>query len=87
MDSGSNYTCSDGLLLPFLDESSWSRGGRSFVYLLGLIYCFLGVAIIADVFMCAIERITSKTRRLTLSAQVPGGQPDIIEVKEQQARR
>ncbi|KAH7944028.1 hypothetical protein HPB52_014742 [Rhipicephalus sanguineus] len=81
MDSGANYTCSDGLLLPFLDESSWSRGGRSFVYLLGLIYCFLGVAIIADVFMCAIERITSKTRRLTLSAQVPGGQPDIIEVK------
>lgn len=81
MDSGSNYTCSDGLLLPFLDESSWSRGGRSFVYLLGLVYCFLGVAIIADVFMCAIERITSKTRRLTLSAQVPGGQPDIIEVK------
>uniref|UniRef100_A0A224YZS6 Solute carrier family 8 (Sodium/calcium exchanger) n=1 Tax=Rhipicephalus zambeziensis TaxID=60191 RepID=A0A224YZS6_9ACAR len=81
MDSHSNYTCSDGLLLPFLDESSWSRGGRSFVYLLGLIYCFLGVAIIADVFMCAIERITSKTRRLTLSAQVPGGQPDIIEVK------
>ncbi|KAL1483096.1 hypothetical protein MTO96_002166 [Rhipicephalus appendiculatus] len=81
MDSSSNYTCSDGLLLPFLDESSWSRGGRSFIYLLGLIYCFLGVAIIADVFMCAIERITSKTRRLTLSAQVPGGQPDIIEVK------
>ncbi|XP_077490195.1 sodium/calcium exchanger 3-like [Amblyomma americanum] len=76
-----NYTCSEGLLLPLLDESSWSRGGRSFVYLLGLIYCFLGVAIIADVFMCAIERITSKTRRLTLSAQVPGGQPDIIEVK------
>lgn len=81
MDSGANYTCSDGLLLPFLDESSWSRGGRSFVYLLGLLYCFLGVAIIADVFMCAIERITSKTKRLTLSAQVPGGQPDIIEVK------
>lgn len=81
MDSGANYTCSDGLLLPFLDESSWSRGGRSFVYLLGLVYCFLGVAIIADVFMCAIERITSKTKRLTLSAQVPGGQPDIIEVK------
>lgn len=76
-----HYACSEGLLLPFLDESSWSRGGRSFVYLLGLIYCFLGVAIIADVFMCAIERITSKTRRLTLSAQVPGGQPDVIEVK------
>ncbi|KAG0431165.1 hypothetical protein HPB47_022051 [Ixodes persulcatus] len=76
-----NKTCTDGLLLPFLDESSWSREGRSFVYLLGLLYCFLGVAIIADVFMCAIEKITSKTRRITLSAQVPGAQPDVIEVK------
>ncbi|CAN8003002.1 unnamed protein product [Ixodes hexagonus] len=76
-----NRTCPGGLLLPLLDESSWSRGGRSFVYLLGMLYCFLGVAIIADVFMCAIEKITSKTRRITLSAQVPGGLPDVIEVK------
>ena len=28
----------------------------------GLLYLFLGIAIIADIFMCAIEKITSKTQ-------------------------
>lgn len=79
--AASTYACHEGLLLPFLDESGWNIGARSFIYLFALLYCFLGIAIVADVFMCSIEKITSKTRRITLSAQIAGAQPDVIEVK------
>lgn len=50
--------CSSFLLVPA--ENLWSPGARTFLYLIGLFYCFLGVAIIADVFMAGIEVITSK---------------------------
>jgi len=36
------------------------------VYLGFLIYLFLGVAIVADLFMASIEVITSKTKTLTV---------------------
>jgi len=39
----------------------WNQGGRGVLYLLSLFYLFLGVAICADIFMSAIEVITSKT--------------------------
>lgn len=38
------------------------RSVQALYYLLLLLYLFLGIAIIADIFMCAIERITSQTR-------------------------
>lgn len=57
--------CSNGLLLPFLEECTWPRELRAFLYLAGLLYCFFGVAIIADIFMGAIEKITSKTRKVS----------------------
>ncbi|XP_076336894.1 sodium/calcium exchanger 2-like [Tachypleus tridentatus] len=76
-----NYTCSDkGLLLPLINEYTWSREARAFLYLFGLLYCFLGVAIIADVFMCAIEKITSKTRKIILSSTTET-EPEVIEVR------
>lgn len=57
--------CADrGLLLPFFSEYTWPEEVRAFLYLMGLLYCFLGVAIIADIFMGAIEKITSKTRKV-----------------------
>ena len=59
-----NYTCSDGLLLPFINEFTWPVEARGFIYLFALLYCFLGVAIIADIFMGAIEKITSSTRKV-----------------------
>ena len=63
------YTCSDkGLILPVISEYTWSEGFRAFVYMAGLLWCFLGVAIIADVFMCAIEKITSKTRKIKVAS-------------------
>lgn len=50
-----------GLFFPlFADEHDWNTGLRAILYLVGLIWTFLGVGIIADVFMGAIEVITSK---------------------------
>lgn len=61
------YFCSEeGLLLPAISEYTWSTGARAFFYLLGMLWCFLGVAIIADIFMCSIEKITSKTAKVRI---------------------
>ena len=77
-----NYRCSDvGLLLPAISEFTWSDGSRGFLYLLGLLWCFLAVAIVADIFMCSIERITSKTRIIRMpDANVPEGYRE-LEIK------
>ena len=40
----------------------WSRGVAGFLYLLAMVYSFMGVGIIADKFMEAIEVITSKEK-------------------------
>ena len=64
-----------GLFLPFFGDSEqklstaaeWGRGFlyfRALYYLLGLLWFFLGVSIIADIFMAAIETITSKEKRV-----------------------
>ena len=58
-----DYVCADrGLLLPIINEYTWPKWLRGSLYMLGLLYMFLGIAIIADIFMCAIEKITSKTQ-------------------------
>uniref|UniRef100_T1JBM0 Calx-beta domain-containing protein n=1 Tax=Strigamia maritima TaxID=126957 RepID=T1JBM0_STRMM len=75
-----NETLRTGLLLPILAEHEWSVGARATTYFIGMIYCFLGVAIIADIFMCSIEKITSKTRKIRLSTPNPN-EPEVIEVK------
>lgn len=59
-----SYTCSDALLLPLINEYTWSVETRAVLYFIGLLYCFMGIAIIADVFMGAIEKITSTTRKV-----------------------
>ena len=62
--------CDDGtLVLPILNEATWNQGFRTFLYLIALLWCFMGVAIIADVFMCAIETITSKTKVVMVAKQ------------------
>ena len=64
-----------GLFLPIFGDgeqklstaNEWGRGFlyfRALYYLLGLLWFFLGVSIIADIFMAAIETITSKERRV-----------------------
>uniref|UniRef100_A0A914RTW9 Sodium/calcium exchanger membrane region domain-containing protein n=1 Tax=Parascaris equorum TaxID=6256 RepID=A0A914RTW9_PAREQ len=54
--------CSDGLLVPAMRTTP----AATLFYLLVLLYCFLGIAIAADVFMCSIEKITSATRKVRL---------------------
>ncbi|XP_050390892.1 sodium/calcium exchanger 3 isoform X2 [Patella vulgata] len=76
-----NYTCSEALLLPIISEATWNPGVRAFLYILALLWCFLAVAIIADVFMCSIEKITSKTRKIRVAdSSVPEGYKE-LEVK------
>lgn len=43
----------------------WPNPVRLILYLLGLGYTFLGVAVISDVFMNGIEKITSSKKRIT----------------------
>ena len=47
-------------------------GGGAVVWLLALVYCFLGVAIVSDVFMAAIERITSDEKTVVRDVMVNG---------------
>ncbi|XP_050390881.1 sodium/calcium exchanger 2 [Patella vulgata] len=74
-----NYRCSKALLLPVISEATWNPGVRAFLYLVALLWCFLAVAIIADIFMCSIEKITSKTRKIRVALQ--GGGAEVREVK------
>ena len=58
-----NSSCS-GILLPLLPktEETWPKGVAAVLYCVGLLYSFLAVSAIADIFMCAIEVITSQTK-------------------------
>ncbi|OAF66404.1 hypothetical protein A3Q56_05834 [Intoshia linei] len=64
-------TLSSGVFIPAMYiYSMTTRILLSILYGLLLLWCFLGVAIVADMFMCAIERITSKTKSVkTLTGQ------------------
>lgn len=62
--------CEDGLMLPcwrpLVGVSLPDRVFRGVVYFLVLAYLFIGVSIISDRFMAAIEVITSKEREVTI---------------------
>lgn len=63
-----SYKCSDaGLLMPFVNEYTWSSGARAVIYIIGLLWSFMGVSIIADIFMEAIEMITSKKQKVKVA--------------------
>ena len=58
-----DYACSDrGLILPLVNEYTWPTWLRGTLYFIGLCYMFIGIAIVADIFMNSIEKITSKTQ-------------------------
>jgi len=64
-----SYKCADrGLVLPLISEYTWSEGARTFLYFIGLLWCFFGIAIVADIFMCSIEKITSHTRKIKVAS-------------------
>ena len=64
----SNCSLQEGLIIPLwqpqLGISMGDRIARAIVYLLALIYLFIGVAIISDRFMASIEVITSQKREI-----------------------
>lgn len=64
LDAGEVH-CKPGLILPlFMSEDMWGFP-RTILYLIALLWCFVGVAIIADIFMAAIEVITSQSREVS----------------------
>ena len=75
------HPCSDdGIILPIFFEETWPKSFRVIVYLIALLYSFLGVSIVADIFMCAIEKITSKTKKIHI-ASTREDVPEVIEVQ------
>lgn len=56
--SKNTEVCSSSLLIPGI--ATMSRGVLSVAYGLSLVYLFLGISIVAEIFMEAIEKITSK---------------------------
>ncbi|XP_013406595.1 sodium/calcium exchanger 1 isoform X2 [Lingula anatina] len=75
--------CKKGNMLPVWqpDEnlSSGDKAARAIVYFISLIYTFLGVSIVADRFMGAIEVITSKEKELTV--KMANGDTQIVVVR------
>ncbi|XP_017847893.1 sodium/calcium exchanger 1 isoform X1 [Drosophila busckii] len=76
-------TCSDGLILPlWMPQRHLSAGDRAlrgFIYFLLMIYLFVGVSIISDRFMAAIEAITSIER--TVVMKTPSGEKKTMSVR------
>lgn len=58
MIGNASVKCRDGIIVPALGTSL----PHAVLYFFALLYCFLGIAIAADVFMCSVETITSKTK-------------------------
>ena len=66
--------CRPGIILPVWrgNATTGARVGRAFVYLLALLFFFLGVSIISDRFMSAIEIITSKEKEIKITDKYTG---------------
>lgn len=75
--------CRDGLILPvWMPQENLSTGdvvARGIVYFLALAYMFIGISIVADRFMAAIEVITSKEKEVTIKK--PNGETQTINVR------
>jgi solute carrier family 8 (sodium/calcium exchanger) len=83
MTSNNTIQCSPGLLLPcwepLEDVAITDKVGRGLVYFLVMVYLFIGVSIVSDRFMAAIEVITSQEREVTIKK--PGGERQIVVVR------
>jgi len=72
--------CTGGMFLPFFPgEFIWGIELHTIIFCITLLFSFLGISIIADVFMAAIEVITSKTRTVTHVS--PSGKKQEINVQ------
>lgn len=79
----SGTVCQDGLVVPlwkpFRDIPVGSKILRGVVYFLGMLYLFIGVSIISDRFMAAIEVITSQEKEVRVKK--PNGESQIVVVR------
>lgn len=75
--------CRPGLLLPVWEPLTNLATGdiiaRGIIYFVGLVYMFVGVSIVADRFMAAIEVITSKEKDVVIKK--PNGETQVISVR------
>lgn len=75
--------CKDGLILrkwsPSENLSTGDTIARAFVYGLSLAYMFLGVSIISDRFMAAIEVITSQEKQIAIKDS--SGEKQVVTVR------
>lgn len=75
--------CRPGVLLPvWMPQENVTIGdtiGRALVYAISLAYLFLGVSIIADRFMAAIEVITSQEKEIHVTDA--NGQKQVVMVR------
>ncbi|XP_059350666.1 sodium/calcium exchanger 3-like isoform X2 [Daphnia carinata] len=75
--------CQDGLLIPmwrpFTNLSLGDRVARGLVYFIAMCYLFVGVSIVADRFMGAIEVITSQEKEIRVKK--PNGDVQIVVVR------
>ena len=75
--------CQDGLLIPmwrpFTNMSLGDRVARGLVYFIAMCYLFVGVSIVADRFMGAIEVITSQEKEIRVKK--PNGDVQIVVVR------
>lgn len=63
LDSNTSERCNSWILLPA--ENLWNEALRAILYLLCMFYFFVGIAIASDIFMNAIECLTSKEREVS----------------------
>lgn len=82
-NNNDSILCSDGLMLPcwlpLENVPLHERVGRGVVYFFVLAYLFIGVSIISDRFMAAIEVITSQEKEV--SVRKPNGDTQIVVVR------
>ncbi len=56
---------------------TWPLWLRISLYLAGLLYSFVAVFIVADIFMCSIDSITSTTKQVMMDLIL---NPDLVEI-------
>ncbi|PSN44272.1 Sodium/calcium exchanger 3 [Blattella germanica] len=82
-NSSDDGQCEDGLLLPVWKPtdnlSIGDRLARGLVYFSAMLYLFIGVSIISDRFMAAIEVITSQEKEITVRKK--NGETQILVVR------
>lgn len=75
--------CSEGLVIPMWQPqtnlSTGDRVARGLVYFFVMVYLFIGVSIVSDRFMAAIEVITSKEKEVVIKKK--NGEKQIVVVR------